>query len=186
MKTIPFDKNTVFSILLAIVVVAIIHRITPPYVEDVFDVVVSKNRTTITEIHQARDIEISKVVKVDRLNLEEKSRFRHPKLGDIGYSNDFFVDIDSTFLVKKAGDYVFYLGSDDGFSFSIDGKKICEWTHERPFTTDVCRVNLTAGQHNFKVAHYQGYGNAGFVMKYAFAAHRKQYLAGENSRYLEF
>jgi hypothetical protein len=186
MKTISFNKNTVFSILLAVVCAAIIYRITPPYVEAVFDVVVSKNRTTITNIHQARDIETSKVVKIDRINLAEKSRFRHPKLGDIGYSGDFFVDIESTFLVKKAGAYVFYLGSDDGFSFSIDGKKICEWPRERPFNTNVCHVDLTAGQHSFKVTHYQGYGNAGLVMKYAFAAHRKQYFAGENSQYLEF
>lgn len=186
MKAIPFNKNTAFSILLAVVVVAIIYRITPPYVESVFDVVISKNRTTITDIHQVRDIEMTKVVKVDRINLAENNRFRHPKLGDIGYSGDFFVDIDSTFLVKKPGAYVFYLGSDDGFAFSVDGKKICEWTHERPFTTDVCHVDLTAGKHSFKLVYYQGYGNAGLAMSYAFAAGGKQYLAGDNSRYLEF
>jgi hypothetical protein len=186
MKTIPFNKNTVFSILLAVIVVTIINRITPPYVNDVFNVVVSKNRTTITDIHQVRDIEMSKVVKVDHLNLAEKDRFRHPKLGDIGYSGDFFVDIDAPFLVKKAGAYVFYLGSDDGFEFSVDGKKICEWTHDRPFTTDICHVNLSAGQHNFKLVYFDGYGNSGLAMSYAFAADGTQYVAGDNSRYLEF
>lgn len=186
MKTILFNKNTVFSILLAAVTVVIIYRITPPYVADVFNVVISKNRTTITDIHQVRDIERSKVVKLDHLNLVDNNRFRHPKLGDIGYNGDFFVDIDAPFLVKKAGDYVFYLGSDDGFVFSVDGKKICEWTQNRPFTTDICRVNLSAGKHNFKLVYFEGYGNSGLNMSYAFAAHRKQYVAGVNSRYLEF
>ena len=186
MKTIPFNKNTVFSILLAVIVVAIINRIIPPYVADVFNVVISKNRTTITDIHQVRDIEITKIVKVDRINLAEKSRFRHAKLGDIGYSNDFFVDINAPFRVKRAGEYVFYLGSDDGFIFSVDGKKICEWTHDRPLTTDMCRVNLSAGEHNFTLVYFQGYGNAGLTMSYAFAADGTQYLAGDNSRYMEF
>ncbi len=186
MKKIPFNKNTVFSILLAVVVVTIINRVTPPYVDDVFNVVVSKNRTTITDIHQVRYIEMRKIVKLDHLNLAEKNRFRHPKMGDIGYSGDFFVDIDAPFLVKKPGDYVFYLGSDDGFVFSVDGKKICEWTHDRPLTTDICHVNLSAGDHTFKLVYFQGYGNAGLTMSYAFAADGTQYVAGDNSRYLEF
>lgn len=186
MKTIPFNKNTVFSVLLAVIVVTIVYRIIPPYVPSVFNLVISKNRTTITDIYQARDIEISKIVKVDRLNLVDNSRFHHPKLGDIGYSGDYFVDVDSSFQVKKAGDYVFYLGSDDGFIFSVDGKKICEWTHDRPFTTDICHVNLSAGEHNFKLVYFQGYGNAGLSMSYAFAANGKQYVAGDDSRYISF
>ena len=186
MKSIPFNKNTVFSVLLAIIVVAIINRITPPYVDDVFNVVISKNRTTITDIHQVRDIEMTKIVKVDRIDLADKSRFRHAKLGDIGYSGDFFVDIDAPFRVKKAGEYIFYVGSDDGFVFSVDSKKICEWTQDRPLTTDTCNVNLSAGEHSFKLVYFQGYGNAGLTMSYAFATDSTQYAAGDNSRYLEF
>ncbi|MET0356413.1 MAG: PA14 domain-containing protein, partial [Cellvibrio sp.] len=142
MKAIPFNKNIVFSVLLAVIVIVIVNRIIPPHVSPVFDVVISKNRASITDIHQPRDIEMTKTVKIDRINLADKSRFRHSKLGDIGYSNDFFVDIDAPFKVKKAGDYIFYLGSDDGFALSIDGKPICEWTHDRPLTVDQCRINL--------------------------------------------
>jgi hypothetical protein len=186
MKTIPFNKNIVFSVLLAVIVIAIINRITPPYVSSVFDIVISKNRVSITDIHQPRDIEMTKTVKIDRIDLAEKSRFRHRKLGDIGYANDFFVDIDAPFTVKKAGDYVFYLGSDDGFIFSIDGKQLCEWTHDRPLTVDLCRINLAEGKHTFKLVYFQGYGNAGLTMAYAYAADGSQYMAGENSRYLAF
>ncbi|RYY01274.1 MAG: serine protease [Gammaproteobacteria bacterium] len=186
MKAIPFNKNIVFSILLALIVFAIVNRIVPPHVSQVFDVVISKNRVGITDIHQARDIEMTKTVKIDRINLADKSRFRHPKLGDIGYSGDFFVDIDAPFTVKKPGDYIFFLGSDDGFAFSVDGKQLCEWTHDRPLTVDPCRVNLTEGKHTFKLVYFQGYGNAGLTMAYAFATDGKQYLAGDDSKYISF
>jgi hypothetical protein len=186
MNSIPFNKNILFSVLLAIIVLVIINRIVPPFVSQVFNVVISKNRVAITDIHQPRDIEMTKTVKIDRINLADKSRFRHPKLGDIGYSGDFFVDIDAPFTVKKAGDYIFYLGSDDGFIFSVDGKQLCEWTHERPLAVDSCRVNLTSGEHTFKLVYYQGYGNAGLTMSYSNAEDGRQYLAGDDSKYISF
>lgn len=186
MKAVPLNKNTLFSVFLAVITAAIIYRITPPYVAEVFNVVISKNRTTIADIYQARDIEVSKTLKLDHLNLVDSNRFHHPKLGDIGYSGDFFVDVDAPFVVKKAGNYAFYIGSDDGFIFSVDGKKICEWVRDRPFTVDTCHVTLSAGEHNFKLVYFQGYGNAGLSMHYAFAADGSQYVAGENSSYLDF
>lgn len=186
MKSIPFNKNTLFSVLLAVVVVAIVNRIVPPSVSPVFEMVISKNRTGIASIHQERDIEISKTVKIDRINLAEKSRFRHPKLGDLGYSNDFFVDINAKFNVKRAGDYVFQLGTDDGFTFSIDGKQICEFASDRPLTIDSCNINLSAGEHTFKLSYFQGGGNAGLTATYAFTSDGKQYLIGDDSKYISF
>lgn len=186
MNSISFNKNILFSVLLAIIIAVIINRIVPPFVSPVFNLVISKNRASIVDIHQPRDIEMTKTVKVDRINLADKNRFRHPKLGDIGYSGDFFVDIDAPFTVKKAGDYIFYLGSDDGFIFSVDGKQLCEWTHDRPLTVDSCRINLPAGEHKFKLVYFQGYGNAGLTMAYAFASDGKQYLAGDDSKYISF
>ncbi|RZA08796.1 MAG: serine protease [Moraxellaceae bacterium] len=186
MKTIPFNKHIVLSVLLAVVIVTILNRIIPPHVDPVFNVVVSKNRTSISDIHQPRDVEMSKQVKVDRINLADKSRFRHAKLGDIGYAGDFFVDIDAPFTVKKAGEYSFYVGSDDGFALSVDNKKLCEWTHDRPLTTDACHVQLSEGSHTFKLVYFQGYGNAGLVMSYGLKNDSKQYLAGDNSKYISF
>lgn len=186
MKTIALNRNMVFSALLVVIIATIIHRITPPYVTPVFNLVISKNRVAITNIHQPRDIEMTKTVKVDRLNLADKNRFRHAKLGDLGYSNDFFVDINSSFMVKKAGSYVFNVASDDGFIFSVDGKQLCEWNHDRPLTTDSCHVKLTEGSHSFSLVYFQGYGNAGLIMHYGFSSDGKLYLAGEDSKYLQF
>ena len=186
MKTIPFNKNIVLSILLAIIIGCIVNRIIPPQVDAVFSMVVSKNRVGITDIHQVRDIEVSKTVMIDRINLADKSRFRHAKLGDLGYEGDFFADIEATFTVKVAGDYMFYLASDDGFMFSVDNKQLCEWNKDRPLTTDTCRVNLTQGEHTFKLSYFQGFGNAGLIMNYSHASNSTQYLAGQNSKFIKF
>jgi hypothetical protein len=185
-KNIAFNKNLVFSALLVVVTGVILNRIIPPHVDPIFNLVISKNRVGITDIHQARDIEISKKVMVDRIDLADKSRFRHAKLGEIGYSNDFFVDIDAPFTVKVAGDYMFYVASDDGFVFSVDNVKLCEWTHDRPLTTDSCRVRLAEGEHQFKLSYFQGYGNAGLTMSYSNVESGTQYLAGQNSKYIKF
>jgi hypothetical protein len=186
MTTISLNKNIVLSALLAVVMGVILNRVIPPHVDAVFSLVISKNRVGITDIHQARDIEMTKTVMVDRIDLADKSRFRHAKLGEIGYANDFFVDIDSPFSVKVAGDYIFYVGSDDGFVLNVDNKKLCEWTHDRPLTIDNCRVQLTEGEHQFKLSYFQGYGNAGLTMSYANADNGTQYLAGKNSKYIKF
>jgi hypothetical protein len=179
-------KNVAFSALLIIIIGAIINRVTPPHVDPVFSMVVSKNRVNITNIHQVRDIEISKTIMVDRINLADKSRFRHVKLGDLGFENDFFVDFDAPFTVKIAGAYQFFVGSDDGFVLSVDDKQLCEWTHDRPLTINNCPVNLTQGEHRFRLSYFQGYGNAGLVMSYALASGSAQYVAGENSKYFTF
>jgi hypothetical protein len=146
MNLLSFNRNTVFSALLLVIIASIIYRVIPTHVAPVFNLVISKNKVGIVDIHQARDIEVTKTVKVDRIELADKSRFRHAKLGDLGYSGDFFVDIEAPFIVRKAGSFTFYLGSDDGFVFSVDGKPICEWTHDRPLTVNACQINLNTSK----------------------------------------
>lgn len=180
------NKNTVFSVVLGIVVILIIGKITPIHVDEVIKLVISKNRTSISNIHQTRDIEFSKEVMVDELNLSEKSRFRHAKLGEIGYAYDFFVDIEKQFTVKTAGQYRFNIGSDDGFTASIDGKPLCEYAGDRPFTMESCLVDLTAGKHQFKLSYFQGYGNAGLSVEYMKTTNNKTYFFGENSKHVKF
>lgn len=191
MNKLFFNKNTLFSALLVLVVAVILNKIIPPYVENVFTLVVSKNRTSIQDIHQVRDIETSKTFKIDRIDLASKSRFRHTKLGDLGFGNDFFADVDAPFTVHIAGDYIFYIGSDDGFAFEVDGRQVCEWTHtkdqhDRPFSTDSCHIRLKEGEHRFKLSYYQGFGNAGLEMRYSNTTSSTQYLAGQNSKFISF
>lgn len=179
-------KNTAFSVLLAVIVIAILFRITPPSVDPVVKLVISKNRTDIHSINQPRNIELSREVMVDELNLSNQNRFRHPELGNIGYADRFFVDINEEFTVKRTGQYLFKIGSDDGFSAKINGKALCEFSGDRPFTVQNCPVSLQAGTHTFELSYFQGFGNAGLSVEYKKAGGDKMRYFGDSSKYISF
>lgn len=186
MMTISLNKNTVFSALLALVAVLIVIRITPVSIDENVKLVISKNRTSITNIYQARDIERTKAVMVDKVNLLVKSRFAHPKLGNIAdASDDFFVDINHTIEVNEADSYHFFIGTDDGFSLKIDGKLICEHLGDRPYSIQTCLTHLSKGEHQFQLSYFQGFGNSGLTVQYARGG-GTQFWFGENSKNLQF
>ncbi len=185
-KDMLLNKNSIFSALLALVVVLILVRITPVSVDPVVKLVISKNRTNIANIYQARDIESSREVMVDRLELLEKSRFRHPELGNIAiYNDDFFVDVNHTITIKQADNYRFLMGSDDGFSLRIDGKLICEHLGDRPYSVQVCMIYLSEGQHQVSMSYFQGFGNSGFTAQYARGDEKPRWF-GEDSSSVKF
>jgi hypothetical protein len=179
-------KNSIFTALLLLIVVIIVVRITPVSVDPVVKLVISKNRVSINNIHQQRDIEFTRDVMIDRLNLHDKSRFSHPKLGNIAnYSDDFFVDVDHKITVKKSDNYRFLVGSDDGFSLSIDGKLLCEHLGDRPFTVQPCLIFLKEGEHQVHVSYFQGFGNSGFTVEYA-RGDEKPLWFGDDSAAVKF
>ena len=180
------NKNSIFTALIALVVAIILVRITPVSVDPVVKLVISKNRVSISNIHQLRDIEATREVMVDKLNLIESNRFRHPKLGNVAtYSDDFFVDVNHTITVNEADNYRFMIGSDDGFSLTIDGKLICEHLGDRPYSVQPCFVYLNKGKHQVGISYFQGFGNSGFTVEYA-RGEGKTYWFGENSSNITF
>ncbi len=180
------SKNWVFSLLWALIVAIILHRIIPPSVDKVIKLVITKNNISIANINQPRNVQLTKVVWVDKLNLRVKERFSHPTLGNIaGYTDDFFVDMNHEIKALKSGQYRFTVGSDDGFNLSVDGKKLCEYTTDRPYSIQVCFVQLTAGTHHVHLSYFQGYGNSGLTVQYAFANDPKHWF-GEDSASMSF
>lgn len=186
MTTFSLNKNTVFSALLALVVALIVVRITPVSVDENVKLVISKNRTNISNIYQQRDIERTKTVMVDGVNLLVKSRFAHPKLGNIADANDdFFVDIEHTITVKDSAGYRFLVGTDDGFSLKVDGTLVCEHLSDRPYSIQTCPIELSEGKHLVQFSYFQGYGNSGLTLQYA-QGDDKEYWFGENSDAVRF
>lgn len=180
------NKNSLLSALLALVAILIIVRITPPSVDPIVKLVISKNRTGITNIHQPRDIEATREVMVDRVNLHHKGRFSHPKLGNIAdYSDDFFVDINHSIKVTKADSYRFILGSDDGFSISVDGKLLCEFAGDRPYTAQPCITFLSEGIHQIQISYFQGFANSGLTVQYARGNEKPRWF-GDDSDNVKF
>lgn len=179
-------KNWAFSLLWVLVVAVILHRIIPPSIDKVVKLVITKNNVSIADINQPRNVQLTKVVWVDKLNLRVKERFSHPTLGNIaGYNDDFFVDIDHEVETLKAGQYRFMVGSDDGFNLSVDGKKLCEHPRDRPFSVQACFVQLQPGKHQVHITYFQGYGNSGLTVQYAYANQKERWF-GENSDAMKF
>lgn len=180
------NKNSIFTALIALVTIIILVRITPVSVDPVVKLVISKNRVSISNIYQPRDIEFTREVMVDKLNLIDSNRFSHPKLGNVAtYSDDFFVDVNHTITVNEADNYRFLMGSDDGFSLSIDGKLVCEHLGDRPYSVQPCMIHLSKGQHQVNISYFQGFGNSGFTVEYA-RGDEKPYWFGEDSSAITF
>lgn len=160
-------KNIVFSCLLALAVVATVNKLIPPSVKPVLTLVLSKNAEQIRQIDQPRQITDTRHLLIDRVELNSNNRFKHPTLGVLSWSENFFADIDTQFTVAKKSRYRFEVGSDDGYQLEIDGKIICQFQRDRPFQRNTCSHQLSAGQHRLVLRYFQGYGNAGLTLKAA-------------------
>ncbi len=174
-----------FSALMLFAGVAI-YKSTPAFISPVFELKISKNNAAIQTLSQVRDIGATKSLWVDKLMLRDGARLVHPKLGVIGFSDSFFIDIERDFTVKKSGYYTLLPGSDDGFSLDVDGKRLCSFETDRPYTVQPCRIELNEGVHTFKLSYFQGGGHAGLTLAYQADGEKKQYWFGENSRFIHF
>lgn len=181
-----FNKNNLLSFVLGAVIVLIVARITPVSVDPVIEIVISKNKEPITDVYQTRNIEFHKKVMVDRVDLLHRNRLSHRKLGNIGYDSHFFADIEATFTVKDAGRYRFSIGSDDGFTASVNDSRLCDHPAPRPYQVQNCMVELTEGEHNFSLSYFDATGNSGLTVKYTKVGESEGYFFGEDSRYMTF
>lgn len=180
------SKNSVLSALLLIVVVLIVNQLIPPSVDAVISLKLSKNKDQIKSIDQTRDITLTKEMMIDVVNLAEKNHFSHPVLGVLGWGENFFADIETTFMVKKEGRYRFEVGSDDGFELKIDDKRLCIFKGDRPFKKRICSVKLDAGKHRLHLSYFQGYGNAGLTLKYTDSPSNSLRFWGKASNFIEY
>lgn len=177
--------DTVLTSLLLIVAVLIVVRILPPSVDNNLVMNIHKNKVAIEHLNQPRNIEFSKTVFLDKLDLSRGNRFAHPELGDVGFSDNFFAEVESELQITQGGDYRFLIASDDGFALEIDGEELCRYTGSRPIRTQVCRVHLEEGKHSFKLRYYQGVGHAGLKVQYRRKGDADLHWFGEDSEYLK-
>ncbi|WP_020210227.1 PA14 domain-containing protein [Gilvimarinus chinensis] len=180
------NKNTVFSVLLASCALLIIVRVLPPSVDENLTLVLSKSQINITAINAKRDISATRTVMIDKLDLHHNNRFKHPKLGMLGWTEDFYADIETRFEVKKPDRYRFMVGSDDGFSLSIDGKRLCHYPKDRPFSKQSCYRELSAGPHTLTLSYFQGFGNSGLTLEAGRANGDKPKFWGEKIAGIEY
>jgi|SRR5690554_2092935 len=163
------NKNTWLSIIIGLAFVAIILRFIPPYVKPVLKLELHKNRGAISHLQQPRDITEILTYWVDHLNLHHRNGLIHPKLGPLGWNENFFVDLSSRFTLAQAGQYRFVVGSDDGFALKINGRTLCQQLNDQPYRRQSCQTHLAPGEHQLELTYFQGYGQAGLTLEFGSA-----------------
>jgi hypothetical protein len=68
--------------------------------------------------------------------------------------------------IPKTGKYTFYLNSDDGSKLYLDGKELIDNDGTHGMDEDSKAVDLTAGDHPFRVEYFQNRDKAGCVLSW--------------------
>ncbi len=96
-----------------------------------------------------------RTVCLSQLNIKDR-QFSEGFPGVEGLFEWFALDMNFRVNVPKNGIYEFSLASDDGSILWIDGAEIINNDGLHEVTTRTAKIYLEAGQHNFRVAYYQG------------------------------
>lgn len=71
-----------------------------------------------------------------------------------------------TLTIQQAGEYEFFLESDDGSKLDLDGSEVVNNGGFHGMTEKSGKVNLTAGGHALNIEYYQGSGGAGIRFRW--------------------
>lgn len=96
-----------------------------------------------------------RTVCLSQLNIKDR-QFSEGFPGVEGLFEWFALDMQFRVNAPKAGIYEFSLAADDGAILWIDGAEIINNDGLHEVTTKTAKIYLTAGQHTFRVAYYQG------------------------------
>ncbi|HEX7448939.1 MAG TPA: family 16 glycoside hydrolase [Pirellulales bacterium] len=75
-----------------------------------------------------------------------------------GRTSNFGVRFEGFLRVERAGEYTFYLGSDDGSILSIDGNELIDNDDIHPHEIESEEIELDDGMHSIRVDYMQGGG----------------------------
>lgn len=162
----PAANDLALSVMLGLAAVAVLAGTRAPRIAPVFALDIARNRAPIADLDQARDVESTRRVMLDTLDLARDGRFAHARLGELGYGTNYFVDIVRHFDLERTASYRFVVTSDDGFALAIDGRRVCAFTTPRAMNTQTCSILLSQGRHEFRLAYFQAGGPAGLRVQF--------------------
>ncbi len=82
-----------------------------------------------------------------------------------GKPHQFGIRYEGYLNVETAGEYRFWLGSDDGSVLTIDGKEVANSDGIHPHSIDENTINLTAGVHNVGVDYFEQAGDVSLTLE---------------------
>lgn len=182
----PDARDTTLSVMLVALALVLAWLMWPPRVPPVLELKFSRNDVPIHRLNQPRSVRHRSVVHVDALDLANDGKLSHPRLGELGYGEHFFLDMDAAFEVMATGQYRFVVASSDGFELAIDGQPVCGHSGIRVLTTQTCQVRLERGRRALALRYFQATGEAGLSVRYQRQGERALHWLGRDSRHVRF
>lgn len=179
-------RDWAFTALLLVLTALLAWRMWPPRVTPVLTLEIVANAVPIQRLDQPRSPRARKRIHVDRLDLAHDGRLAHPRLGALGYTEPFFVDLETAVEIVAGGDYRFIVASVDGFELSIAGQRLCSHSGRRSVTTETCQTRLGRGRHVLKLRHFQAGEEGGLSVRYQRQGERNVHWLGQDSRHVRF
>ncbi len=180
-----FTKSHIFLYIVASVAIFVLYKtVSFPY-NGIIKVNISKQKGSIATLDTPRKIANSQQISVDRLFFPQSRMLSHKRLGNLGFSQNFFIDAVVDMDVLEAGEYQLSVFSDDGFRIKVDEKTVCEHPQNRPYQKTQCTLHLTKAKHHFELSYFQGGGPLGLHVRYGRKG-EKLYDIGKDSKYVLF
>ncbi len=152
----------------------------------VIAVTIIEQKGALAQLDTPRVPGTTSTIEVDTIDFAQGSQLEHKSLGRLGFQNNFFMDALTLMQVEQAGEYLFFVTSDDGFRLKIDGKTVCEFPKDRAFLSTTCRSPITKGSHRLELSYFQGGGPMGLKAMYQYAKETKKHLIGDDSNNVTF
>lgn len=81
-----------------------------------------------------------------------------------GQSGQFAVQYEAYYLAPTAGEYILWLGSDDGSALFLDGKQLVDVDGIHPHSIKEVRVTLAAGVHQVRIDYFEQGGEESLTL----------------------
>ncbi len=189
-KLLNISKEWIFIFLLTFIGLFLFVKAGDWWVDLLFDknikLLIIKNNGDITDLDMLKNKDFDEVIYVNTINFPESEVLSHKQLGLLGYTQDFFMALDSRFIIEETGLFNFNITSDDGFRLQIDNNIICQHNSNRPMKLTPCQTQLKTGEHHLHIDYYQGFGGLGLVATYKSQQENKPHFIGENSKVVKF
>lgn len=183
---IKISKNIVLFALTCGLGIFLAIKTYPTKITPSIKAIIYQQKNNIQTLNSPKDITNSKIFYMDSINFPQGNTLKHPKIGELGYTTNFFIDFKAMITTLKSASYDFLIYSDDGFRLLIDNKPVCEFIKDRPFLKNKCTIHLKKGEHTLDISYFQGYGNLGIKAYYRISSSRKYKFIGENSKFIKF
>ena len=145
-----------------------------------------KQKAQIESLDSPEIPDFTIIRKIPTIDFPESRELIHRKLGRLGYRANFFIELETTMVVKKSGNYTFYVASDDGFRLWVDDKMLGEHPYDRGMTTNAMPMFLAEGKHRFRLKYFQRYSGMGLFAGYQFMDSRRIRPIGLGSKWIRF